>query len=223
MARMRLAAAVAALACVASAVRGGTLSTRFSTVQCDDVPYNATIAPRLPDGTGYELRNDSDAPIVVAVRSLSPTFCEPVPGRKPFRPLPTNCVVRVEPRLLEIAPHAAAEAMVTIEMPDDPALEGGRYETWLRAEAVRGTFGVALVSRVRITVGHRAHAEEAEAESHAENAEGAEDESHSENAEGAEAESHAESAESAEFGSPAGGAGERSESEGVSRAKEAAE
>ncbi len=155
MIRMRLVAVMAALACAVSAARGGTLSTRFSTVQCDDVPYNATIAPRLPDGTGYELRNDSDAPIVVAVRSLSPTFCEPVPGRKPFRPLPTNCVVRIEPERLEIAPHATAEAMVKIEMPDDPALEGGRFETWIRSEAIRGTFGVALVSRVRLTVGKR--------------------------------------------------------------------
>ena len=202
MVRMRLAAAMVALACAASAARGGTLSTRFSMVQCDDVPYNATIAPRLPDGTGYELRNDSDAPIVVAVRSLSPTFCEPVPGRKPFRPLPTNCVVRIKPARLEIPPHAAVEAMVTIEMPDDPALEGGRFETWIRSEAIRGTFGVALVSRVRITVGKRAHAEEAEKESHAE---GAEDESHAESAKGAEDDSHAESAEGAEDESHAKG------------------
>jgi formylglycine-generating enzyme required for sulfatase activity len=67
----------------------------------------------------------------------------------------------------------------------------------------------------------------AASESHAENAESAEFESHAENAESAEPNPHAkpaevgphaESAEGAESGSPTGGAGERSEPEGVSPA-----
>ena len=143
----------------------GSLRTRFTEVVMDDVPVGATVSPRLADGTGYTLVNDSDRPLRVRLNAERPSFCEPVTPGPQYRPLPPTCAVSFEPQVFDLAPHATNAVLVAVSLPDDPALAGKRFEVWLRAEALVGNAGVALVSRLRLdTRGapDEAHAESAE-------------------------------------------------------------
>ena len=129
----------------------GSLSTRFTEVDMPNVPVGATVSPRLPDGTGYTLVNDSDRPLRVRMNAERPSFCEPVTPGPQYRPLPPSCKVSFDPQILDIAPHGTGAVLVAISIPGDPALAGRRFEVWLRAETLVGNAGVALVSRLRLS------------------------------------------------------------------------
>ena len=129
----------------------GSLRTRFTEVEMPDVPIGATVSPRLDDGTGYTLVNDSDRPLRVRLNAERPSFCEPVTPGPQYRPLPPSCKVSFDPQILDIAPHGTGAVLVAVSLPADPALAGRRFEVWLRAETLVGNAGVALVSRLRLS------------------------------------------------------------------------
>ena len=130
-----------------------TLAATVSSVTLSDVPLGVPVALRLPDGGYYALRNDSHARLRVRLEPMKPTFCQRLPGQPVYAPIGDVAWVTVEPRELDLPPRSEAEAMVTVRLPEDPALLGRHLEFWIRAEAIAsGMVSVALYSRVRLDV-----------------------------------------------------------------------
>ena len=140
----------------------GTLSTRFTTVVMEDVPIGCTVAPRLPDGAYYSVRNDSGRALQVRLNPERPGYCEPVPGEPGYAPLPDGRWIHFDPAVIDLPPHSQGESLITVAIPDDPAHYGKRYEFWVRASAEVGPSGVALLSRVRLQMRGAPAAVEAE-------------------------------------------------------------
>jgi hypothetical protein len=122
----------------------GGLQTRFVNVRIRDVPVGYATGVRLDNGARYTVGNTGGDPVTVRVEPLIPPK-----AFETWAPIPDLSWITIEPREIEVPAHGEGSTDIRIGVPDDEQWADRKFVFWVRSQSVKGTFGVALVTKFR--------------------------------------------------------------------------
>ena len=129
--------AIVALAVLALGLGSGSarcavtrgLSTTFAEGLIEGVPLGSRFAL---EARPIDITNKGELPTKVTVTASIPI---PAEMRAGYEPIPESAWLSFSPKMVEVKPGETGKVVMTLFVPDDPALAGKRYQVMLQVQA----------------------------------------------------------------------------------------
>ena len=124
------------------------LSTTFAEGLIEGVPLGTRF---VLEARPIDIANKGELPTKVTVTAAIPI---PAEMRAGYEPIPESAWLSFNPKMVEVKPGETGKVVMTLFVPDDPALAGKRYQVMLQVQASpeEGVVVLGLKPRLMFTV-----------------------------------------------------------------------
>lgn len=125
------------------------LSTPYGEVRVERLRIGQRVSFTEQVRAPFTITNTGDREVQLKLELLTP---QPSELKEGYEPLPDLSWVTILTDSFTLAPQGVATTDLTIDIPDDPALRGRRFQCYLWAHTVGTGLGVGLKSRLLLSI-----------------------------------------------------------------------